>query len=112
MASVTHLSASGPLEQSATLTKFVEGAGALVVYGAEWCGPCKSFDPILEKYAAGEGALPVLHVDVDRAESLSEKIESVPTTHLYRNGRKVAEMRGATNLRALRAWIADEGAKP
>lgn len=109
--SFNHLDRGSAAEQKAALEKFVGSPElTLVVYGAGWCGPCQSYEPVLKKYASSEGAVEVMHVDVDEAPEVSEKIETVPTTHLYRKGERVGEIRGALNLRSLRAFIADQGA--
>lgn len=109
--SFTHLTQASVQAQKDELEKFCASPElTLVVYGAGWCGPCQSYEPILKKYASSEGAIEVMHVDVDEAPEVSEKIETVPTTHLYRGGERVGEIRGALNLRSLRAFIAEQGA--
>lgn len=77
----------------------------LVKYSAVWCGPCKTYNPVIEKVAT-ELSIPLEHVDVDKTPT--EGIMSVPTTHLVSDsGVVVAEVVGALPERKLKAWIAE-----
>jgi thioredoxin-like negative regulator of GroEL len=61
-----------------------------VIYlSASWCGPCKSFRPILQKVTSDLG-IPVEYVDVDLNPTFAENfgIRSVPTT-VYMNGETI-----------------------
>lgn len=51
----------------------------LVYFSAPWCGPCKTFGPIMEKVAAT--GIPVVKVNVDEDQELSVEynIGNVPT---------------------------------
>ena len=61
----------------------------LVDFSAEWCGPCKHLNPIIEKLADDyNGKAVVAHVDVDNAQQTAMKfrIMSVPTVMFFKNG--------------------------
>ena len=69
----------------------------LVDFWAEWCGPCRMLAPVVsaiaEKY---EGKIKVCKVNVDEAESVSEKymISSIPAVKFFKGGEVVKESIG------------------
>ena len=69
----------------------------LVDFWAEWCGPCRMLAPVVsaiaEKY---EGKIKVCKVNVDEAESVSEKymISSIPAVKFSKGGEVVKESIG------------------
>ena len=70
----------------------------LVDYWAEWCGPCKMVAPILEEVAQDlEGKLLIGKVDVDQNKdsALKQKVMSIPTLVLLKNGEPVDQRIGA-----------------
>ena len=70
-------------------TKLLAEGTSLVVYGAEWCGPCRTLNPVLEKLSKVLPAVRFVHVDVDRYEDLAEGIESIPHIRVYRDGEEL-----------------------
>jgi putative thioredoxin len=68
---------------------------------AEWCGPCRSLGPILEKVAGErEGAFLLAKIDVDHTtvgNSLLQAVRSqgIPTVVAFRDGRPVSMFIGA-----------------
>lgn len=69
----------------------------LVDFWAEWCGPCKVQDPILDEVAEEmDGKILVGKVNVDDNRTLASKynIMSIPTMILFRNGEKVHHFSG------------------
>lgn len=70
----------------------------LVDYRADWCGPCRAIEPILEEIAAERsGQLKVGKVDVDADPELAHQAGafSIPYLLLYRDGAPVARVVGA-----------------
>jgi thioredoxin 1 len=69
------------------------------------CGPCKFIAPAFEKLAEDNPEAEFAKVDVDEADDVAAAvgIEAMPTFQFYKEGEKVAEMRGAdiVNLTAL-----------
>jgi putative thioredoxin len=87
----------------------------LVDFWAEWCGPCKTLGPILEKLA-GEynGAFVLAKVDVDKEQQLAAvfQIRSIPTVMLLKGGQLVDGFPGALPESQLREFLAHHGIAP
>ena len=64
-------------------------------FTATWCGPCKTFKPIMNE-VAGEG-YSIQFIDIDQNQSLATKyrVSSVPTTVIEENGIEVDRFVGA-----------------
>ena len=87
----------------------------LIDFWAEWCGPCKTLGPTLEKLA-GEynGAFVLAKVDVDKEQQLAAafQIRSVPTVFLLVNGQPVDGFPGAISEGELREFLKRNGVEP
>ena len=80
----------------------------LVDYWAEWCGPCKMVAPILEEVAQDlEGKLLIGKVDVDQNKDsgLKQKVMSIPTLVLFKNGEPVDQRIGALTKTQLEDFL-------
>lgn len=65
---------------------------------AEWCGPCKTLGPILEKVAGerdGAFLLAKLDVDANPAVAAAFSVQSIPTVVAFRDGEAVTGFVGA-----------------
>lgn len=68
----------------------------LVDFGAQWCGPCKSLQPVLEKLEKEyEGKITFLKADVEECSDTAEsyRIMSVPTMICFKDGEMVQGMK-------------------
>lgn len=100
------------METSTVKKSFREIVGSeklvLVNFHAEWCGPCKMMEPILEEVKAEVGdKVRIIKVDVDkniRAAS-TYQVTGVPTLILFKNGRIVWRQPGVVQPNALKQII-------
>jgi putative thioredoxin len=80
----------------------------LVDFWAEWCGPCKTLGPLLEKLAAQfNGAFRLGKVDVDKNQELAGMfgIRSIPTVMLVKDGQILDGFAGALPEGQLREFL-------
>ena len=87
----------------------------LIDFWAEWCGPCKTLGPVLEKLAAEyNGAFVLAKIDVDREQQLAGafQIRSIPTIILVKDGQPVDGFPGAMPEGQLREFLAGHGIVP
>jgi putative thioredoxin len=87
----------------------------LVDLWAEWCGPCKSLGPILEKLAAEyNGAFRLAKIDVDAEQQLAAMfgVRSIPTVILISGGQVVDGFAGALPEGQIREFLTRHGVQP
>jgi putative thioredoxin len=80
----------------------------LVDFWAEWCGPCRTLAPILEKLADEfQGRFLVVKVDTDREQEVASQfgIRSLPTVKLFKDGVVVDEFMGVQPESRVRALL-------
>ena len=66
-------------------------------FSATWCGPCKTFKPIMNEIA-GDG-YSVQVIDIDQQQDLAARynVRSVPTTIIEENGMEVDRIIGSVS---------------
>jgi thioredoxin 1 len=91
--------------KSKTFQELLEGdTPVLVDFFAEWCGPCKTMQPILEDTAKQLGGkVKILKVDVDRNPLAASKfqVRGVPTLILFSKGEVVWRQSGVVPAQQL-----------
>ncbi|WP_027001907.1 thioredoxin [Hugenholtzia roseola] len=81
----------------------------LVDFWAEWCGPCKMMNPIIQELAEELGdKVTICKVNVDEDADLSVRygIRSIPTMMIFKSGEMVDKLVGATTKRDLAGRLA------
>jgi putative thioredoxin len=70
----------------------------VVDFWAEWCGPCRTLGPALEKaVSARKGEIELAKLDTDRNPRIAQEfqIASIPAVKAFKDGKVVAEFIGA-----------------
>jgi len=68
----------------------------VVDFYADWCGPCKMMEPVMNSLAAETDAA-VAKVDIDSLQRLAQQhgVRGVPTFKVYAKGQEIEQFVGA-----------------
>ncbi len=80
----------------------------VVDFGAEWCGPCKVLDPILEEIAIeNKDKVKIYKMNIDENPMTPQKygIRGIPTIIIFKNGKLIDTKVGSLPKTALETWI-------
>jgi putative thioredoxin len=75
---------------------------------AEWCGPCKTLGPILEKVVDATGGRVVLakvDVDTNQQTAAAFQVQGIPAVYALKDGKVVDGFVGAQPEAAVRAFV-------
>lgn len=81
----------------------------IVDFWAEWCGPCKTLGPTLEKLTTeAAGSVELAKIDVDANQELAAQfgVQSIPTVVAFKDGAPVNQFVGALPEEQIRAFMA------
>ena len=66
----------------------------LFYFSAPWCGPCKSFGPIMDQISQSGIEVQKVNVDTDNEATQAFSIRNVPTIVLVEGGQEVKRFSG------------------
>ncbi len=80
----------------------------VVDFWAEWCQPCKTLGPVLERLAdEHSGGFELVKVDVDANQTLAQQfgVSSIPYVMAFKGGQPVDQFTGALPEAQVRSWL-------
>ena len=80
----------------------------LVDFWAEWCGPCRTLGPVLERLAAenhGKWSLVKVNTEIHQEVAMHFQIRSIPAVKLFIDGEVVNEFTGALPESSIHQWL-------
>ena len=80
----------------------------IVDFWAEWCGPCKTLGPMIERVVtAAGGAVKLVKIDTETNQMLAQqmRIQSIPTVYAFFNGQPVDGFQGALPPSEINAFV-------
>ena len=81
---------------SSTFSDFIQSEEIVLVdFWAEWCGPCKSLAPELDKIASRGVSVGKVDVDTNSDLAMEYQIMSIPAVLAFKNGEVVNKTVGA-----------------
>ena len=117
------LEAEGPMSETAAPTYIVETTAenfvdevvershlvpVVVDFWAEWCQPCRTLGPILEKLASEyQGRFILAKADTEKVSEIASRfgVRSIPAVFAVRGGEVVDSFVGVLPEASLRAWL-------
>lgn len=87
----------------------IENGVHVVKFGAEWCGPCRTINPQLDKMKQEFNTINFVSVDVDDNPELAKeyRISSLPTVILIRDGEVIDKVIGAMRAEPMRQKLSN-----
>ncbi len=81
---------------------------------AEWCGPCRTLGPILEKVVGEFAGLELVKIDIDAnpRSAATFQVQSIPAVYAIRDRKVVDSFIGALPEPAVRQWMANLNPPP
>lgn len=75
----------------------------LVDFYADWCGPCKMLNPVLEDLSASMPNVSICKVNVDNDQNLAGQygVQAIPNLIIFKDGKAVDQITGFTSKQEL-----------
>lgn len=91
-----------------TVNDFIKEGGITVLdFWAPWCGPCRTYGPIIEDFSKENPNINVGKINVDENPNIALKhgIRSIPTTILFKNGQIITKIPGVVPKEKLKEFV-------
>ena len=100
----TNLTKDSTFDKDVSSTNMV----VLVVFWAEWCGPCKQIGPILDEISEEKkDTLKILKLNIDENPLTPQKynVRGIPTLMMFKEGKLIDTKVGSLPKSSLIEWI-------
>lgn len=89
--------------------ELIKGDKVLVDFYADWCGPCKAIEPIIDELESQVEGLEVVKIDTDRFLSIAREqhVITVPNLKIFSNGKLVKETTGIKTKEELINFVSE-----
>ena len=80
----------------------------LVDFYADWCGPCRMMEPIIEELSTEmEGKAKIAKLDIETSQKTTSNfnVTSIPTIIIFKDGQEVERVVGVKDLDALKGIL-------
>lgn len=63
----------------------------LIDFWAEWCGPCRMMNPIIESFKKNNSDIEVVKINIDKDREMAAQfqIRSIPTLVMVKEGKQI-----------------------
>ncbi len=86
---------------------------AMVDFYADWCGPCRATEPIIEELSTEmKDTIKIVKIDVDADPDIASQygVFSIPTFVIFKDGKNVSQFSGARDKSGFVSEIDKAGA--
>ncbi len=97
------------LEKEEDFKAIIKDGKWIVDFYAEWCGPCKVIEPIIDELESQVEGLEVVKIDTDRFLSIAREqhVITVPNLKIFSNGKLVKETTGIKTKEELINFVSE-----